>query len=100
MPSFQYTAITSSGERVAGVLAAGNEQAILAELETRRLVPVVVKPVKERGSGFRRSTGRISTRAMATSYTQLADLHRAGVPLMRCLRLLGWRRSSPAFVLT
>lgn len=97
MPSFQYTAITPSGERVAGVLAAGNEQAILAELETRRLVPVVVKPVKEKRSGFRRGpVGRISTRAMAGSYTQLADLLRAGVPLMRGLRLLGGRRSAPA----
>jgi type II secretory pathway component PulF len=102
MPSFQYTAITASGERVAGVLAAGNEQAILAELETRRLVPVVVKPVKERHAGFGPGGGggRISRRALAGSYAQLADLLRAGVPLMRGLRLLGGRRSSPVLAKT
>ena len=42
MASFQYIAVTGAGERVAGVLAAGNEQAILAELETRRLTPISV----------------------------------------------------------
>jgi general secretion pathway protein F len=93
MPSFRYTAITTTGEKVAGILAGGSEQAILTELETRRLVPVAVTAVKDKAPGGRRS---VSARQLATSYVQLADLLRAGVPLMRSLRLLGARRAQPA----
>ncbi len=94
MPSFRYTALTAAGERVAGVLAGGSEQAVLAELETRRLTPVAVAEQREaRAASFGR---RVSARQLATAYTQLADLLRAGVPLLRGLRLLGARKSAPA----
>jgi general secretion pathway protein F len=93
MASFQYIAVTGAGERVAGILAGGNEQAILAELETRRLTPVSVVEVAERQAGVVRR--RVSTRALAMNYVQMADLLRAGVPLMRSLRLLGSRKSNP-----
>jgi len=92
MPNFQYTAITISGERVAGVLAGGNEQAVLSELEARRLTPVAVAPAKESSTRGRRVSGR----DLAQSYVQLSDLLRAGVPLMRSLTLLGSRKSAPA----
>ncbi len=75
------------------MLAGGNEQAILAELETRRLTPVSVKEVEEKSAGVVRR--RVSTRALAMNYVQLADLLRAGVPLLRGLRLLGGRKANP-----
>ena len=90
MPTFQYTALTMTGERVAGSLAGVSEQAVLAELESRRLTPVAVAPAKERTALIRR---RVSLRALATSYQQLADLLRAGVPILRGLKLIGKRRS-------
>lgn len=93
MASFQYIAVTGAGERVVGVLAAGNEQAILAELETRRLTPISVKEVAEKQAGVVRR--RVSPRALAMNYVQMADLLRAGVPLLRGLRLLGARKSNP-----
>lgn len=93
MASFEYTAVTMSGERVVGVLAGGNEQAVLAELETRRLTPIKVREVEERAAGVVRR--RVSTRALATNYVQLADLLRAGVPLLRGLKLLGARKANP-----
>ncbi len=92
MANFRYIALTSSGERVVGVLAGSSEQAVLAELETRRLTPVQVAEHEERASPLRR---RIGTRQLATAYTQLADLLRAGVSLMRGLRLLGASKSNP-----
>jgi general secretion pathway protein F/type IV pilus assembly protein PilC len=92
MANYRYIALTSGGERVVGVLAGASEQAVLAELETRRLTPVQVAAHEERSSPF---TRRVSTRQLATAYTQLADLLRAGVPLMRGLRLLGSSKSSP-----
>src|SRR5688572_9730274 len=93
MASFQYIAVTSAGERVVGVLAGGNEQAILAELETRRLTPISVKEVQEKSAGVVRR--RVSTRSLAMNYVQLADLLRAGVPLLRGLRLMGARKANP-----
>lgn len=92
MPTFVYTAMSRSGERVTGSLVGVSEQAVLAELESRRLLPVNVAPARDRvkllGSG-------VSSRALGQTYQQLADLQRAGVPLLRSLRLLSRRKSRP-----
>jgi general secretion pathway protein F/type IV pilus assembly protein PilC len=92
VPVFQYTALTAAGDQVAGSLAGVSEQAVLSELESRRLTPVAVAPTKARSLGIRRS---VSRRSLAMSYQQVADLLRAGVPLLRGLKLLGNRRSDP-----
>lgn len=92
MPQFEYQAVNAAGQRVAGVLAGASEGAVLAELETRQLVPVRIAEQKERSLLAQRG---VSARAMATAYLQLADLLKAGVPLMRALRLLGGRKSQP-----
>jgi general secretion pathway protein F len=91
MPTFQYKAVTETGQSVAGMLAGPNEQAVLADLETRRLTPVSLALHKEGGTG----RIRIGTRQISMSYQQMADLLKAGVPLLRALRLLGGRKSAP-----
>jgi general secretion pathway protein F len=109
MPSFRYTAIDTAGARVVGVLAGASEQAVLAELEGRRLTPVSLAAQKERGGGaggaggarrlgiggMRGMRSRIGSRRLSQVYTQIADLLRAGVPLMRALRLMAGRKSQP-----
>src|SRR5262245_15797796 len=92
MPVFEYTALDPSGNRKAGVLDSASEQAVLAELESRRLVPM---SIKSRGEPVRVRRGRVSARRLGMTYLQLADLLRAGVPLLRSLRLLGNRKSAP-----
>lgn len=92
MPSFRYKALTSAGQHVGGVVAAANEQAVLAELEHRSLVPVEVREEAERR---RLLGGGVSVRRLATAYQQIADLLRAGVPLLRSLRLVGKNKSAP-----
>jgi len=92
MPLFEYTALNPTGHRVAGVLAGTSEQAVLSELESRQLVPVAIQTKKEAPQLLRR---RISNRKLATNYLQLADLLKAGVPLLRALKLLGNRKSQP-----
>ncbi len=91
MPSFRYTAMTRAGKRTDGLLAGSSEQAVLAELEARHLVPVRLEEQAERRIGI----GGVSSAALATAYTQLSDLLRAGVPLLRGIRLLARRKSSP-----
>lgn len=90
MPKFDYIALDPAGQRITGVLSGPSEQAVLAELDTRKLVPVTVRPLPESKLG-----GGLSPRVLGQAYKQLADLLRAGVPLMRGLRLLGGRKSSP-----
>ncbi len=92
MPVFEYIALSNSGQRIEGVLSGASEQAVLVELESRQLVPVSIQNKEESRSFFRRG---VSTRALATSYVQVADLLRAGVPLLRSLKLLGNRKSQP-----
>ena len=90
MPTFEYIAIDPKGSRTTGVLAGNTEQAVYAELEGRSMTPVRLIEQRDRAAGT-----RIGTRALSTAYTQLADLLRAGVPLMRSLTLLGRQSSKP-----
>src|SRR5882672_2340214 len=91
MATYAYIARDTAGQKVTGKLVGASEQAVLAELQTRQLAPVQVRPVRERRSLRRPIPGR----QLATMYHQLADLLRAGVPLLRALRLLGRSKSNP-----
>lgn len=93
MPAFEYTALTPSGQRVAGVLTGATEHAVLGELESRRLVPVSIAERKERRPVLRRR--RVPLRHLAESYQQVGELLRAGVPLLRGLRVLGNLQARP-----
>lgn len=89
MPTFRYTAMTTTGRRIAGEIAGATEQAVLSELEAKSLLPVRVAPVVRRQI----VVGRVSTRKLGQSYVELSELVGAGVPLLRALRLLGGRKS-------
>lgn len=105
MPTFKYEAISVGGERVSGHLRSASEQSALADLEAKALTPIRIAEKADSAAGGaaggvggvarRFGIGRIGVRAMATAYTQLSDLLRAGVPLLRSLTLLSQRRSNP-----
>jgi general secretion pathway protein F/type IV pilus assembly protein PilC len=86
MAQFQYTARNNAGERIAGMLEAETEAAVLRLLEEKCLFPIAVQsrttPVKGRKSLFLR---RVRNRDVGTMYGQLADLIGSGVPLLRAL---------------
>ncbi len=86
MPEFSYIARTPEGEKVAGAITAGTEREALASLAGRSLFPMEVRvdvpvtaPSKVR---------RVPAQLRATMYSQLADLLRSGVPLLRSLGVL------------
>jgi len=93
MGNFAYIARDSAGRRVTGQLAGASEQAVLGELQARALSPVQVQELRQRQNLLTRR--RVGTRQLATFYRQLADLLRAGVPLLRALKLLGRGKSNP-----
>jgi general secretion pathway protein F/type IV pilus assembly protein PilC len=96
MPTFRYKAIASDGQAVTGALQADNQSAALRLLDEQSLFPVSV----EEGGGATASaiSGRkkkVKLRHQTSFYTQLADLLRAGVPLLRSLEVLGRQNTSP-----
>lgn len=86
MQPFHYTALTERGERVVGVLVGASEQAVLAELEGKSLVPVDIRPSKPARSR------RVTPRRLGEAFLQLGDMLRAGVPAMRALKVLAGQR--------
>jgi type II secretory pathway component PulF len=90
MAVFAYRARASDGRRVDGRLEGVNRAAVVGELQARGLAPVQVRETVA-GSGGR----RLPERRLAAVYAQLADLLKAGVPLLRGLRLLGRGKADP-----
>lgn len=96
MPSFSYKAVSRAGKPVAGVLTAENYQVALRMLDEQALYPVSVTEGIEQTRlpfGGRR---RVKTRHLTTFYSQLADLLRAGVPMLRSLDVLSGQSSHGA----
>jgi len=91
MATFSYIARDAEGRRVEGQLAAAGEPAVLAELHARELVPIRVTAMR-----VRRTNAGVSVRVLAGMYRQLSELLRAGVPLLRAVRLLSRTRGRTA----
>lgn len=88
MPEFRYIARELSGKQVEGLLTAANEREALGSLSARGVFPISVTldaSAKAHQSNKRR---RVPARILCVFYTQLSDLLRAGVPLLRSLELL------------
>src|SRR5262249_5669828 len=86
MSEFSFEAISAAGQRSRGLLTANSEREAMAQLDGRGLFPVWIKPKQD--TARRIFGGRVRGRYMATFYSQLADLLRSGVPLLRSLDIL------------
>jgi general secretion pathway protein F len=85
MPSFNYTAMTESGERVSGALEGESHSAVVRALEEKRLFPVNVWGKDGAATKDGRAKRKVKTRDLGMMYDQLADLIGSGVPLLRAL---------------
>jgi len=92
MPDFAYIARDSAGLKVSGVIAAGNQREALGLLTKQALFPISVadKAPAPKIASIR----RIKPDLLATTYSQLADLLRSGVPLLRSINILREQSSS------
>lgn len=90
MPSFRYSALSSTGELVTGALTAKDEATVIARLHDWALIPISAQenagPAASRSGGVRHR--QIKTAELALLAQQLARLLQAGVPVDRSLRLL------------
>ncbi|RMF73035.1 MAG: type II secretion system F family protein [Planctomycetota bacterium] len=97
MPTFAYKARNQSGAEVTGTLVADSAGAAARILDDRSLLPVEVEELKARErSLLTGQSRRISMSKIGVVYEQLADLLRAGVPLLRALKVLSEQASNPA----
>jgi general secretion pathway protein F/type IV pilus assembly protein PilC len=94
MAEFTYEALARTGQRSSGTLTAASEREALAMLDGRGLMPVRIAAAKSAAGGHHRAR-RVRARYMAPFYSQLADLLRSGVPLLRSLDILERQSSQP-----
>jgi general secretion pathway protein F len=94
MPDFTYEALANTGMRNQGTLTAGSKHEVMSMLDARGLFPVSIELVKT--AAGRQGGKRVKSRHMASFFAQMADLLRAGVPLLRCLQILEKQSSNPA----
>jgi general secretion pathway protein F/type IV pilus assembly protein PilC len=99
MPSFSYKAVSNAGKHVAGVLTAENYQVALRMLDEQALYPIRVAEGVETGTRSFGRRRRIKSSQLTTFYSQLADLLKAGVPMMRSLDVLSGQGSQGAMAL-
>ncbi len=87
MPDFTYEAVANSGQRTSGTLTAGSEREVLTMLDSRGMVPVRIELAKA-ANAIQWRKGKVSARVVAGFFSQMADLLRSGVPLLRSLEIL------------
>ena len=90
MPDFTYTALASTGAKSVGSLTATSEREAASILDARGLFPLHIAAANaDGGTGYTITFGSgVSKRQLCTTYSQLADLLRSGVPLLRSIELL------------
>ncbi|GHT43234.1 type IV pilus biogenesis protein PilC [Planctomycetales bacterium] len=86
MPEYRYTARNPEGSKVEGVLDAATEAELIGSLSAAGLFPLEISPVLHQTTTGK--VRRISGQLLAGLYSQLADLLRSGVPLLRALKIL------------
>lgn len=88
MAEYLYTARELSGLQVQGTISAASEREALGTLAAKNLFPVTITLADSSKAHQANKRRRVPARVLALFYTQLSDLLRAGVPLLRSLDLL------------
>ena len=88
MAEFRYTAREISGLQVEGTVAAASEREALGALTAKNLFPISISLADSAKAHQANKRRRVPARSLTVFYTQLSDLLRAGVPLLRSLDLL------------
>ena len=96
MASYSYKAADSTGKIVTGVLEADTEKMVVADLQTRGLIPMRIAPAKGNGKGLRLNISEqflslfqgVSSKDVMVFTQDLATLLEAGLPVDRALSLL------------
>jgi len=86
MPSYRYIARNQLGAKVEGQADAATEAEAIAALTSAGLFPLEIKPVLQQATTGK--VKRIGGQQLSAFYSQLADLLKSGVPLLKSLKIL------------
>lgn len=86
MPDFAYIARDMTGQKVSGSLTAATEREVISILSGRSLFPVEVRA--DKSALAPEAKLKVRGQMMATVYSQLAQLLKSGVPLLKALAVL------------
>lgn len=95
MPDFRYIARNQAGGKVEGIVAAAHEGEASALLAATGLFPLELKPTA--APITQAKVKRVKGSQLAAFYSQLADLLKGGVPLLKALRILQEQTSNANF---
>jgi general secretion pathway protein F/type IV pilus assembly protein PilC len=76
-------------------MTANSEREVVSMLDAKGLFALKIEEAKGAGN-VRKGGKRVGSRLMATFFSQMADLLRAGVPLLRCIEILERQSNNPA----
>ena len=86
MPDFQYIGRDQAGQRLNGTIAAASRGEAVAALASQQIFPLQVEDASRAVNPLR--VRRVPTQLLAVTYSQMADLLRSGVPLLRSLEVI------------
>ena len=86
MPDFNYIARDQAGQRVRGSISAANHREAAAALAAQAIFPLQMEDASPAVEHQR--VRRVPAAMLAVAYSQLADLLRSGVPLLRALEVI------------
>ena len=86
MPSYRYIVRNQQGAKIEGRIDAATETEAVASLSAAGLFPLEIKPVLQQAATGK--VRRVGGQLLAGFYSQLADLLKGGVPLLRALKIL------------
>ena len=95
MPDFAYTARDAAGAALTGTITAPGERDALTALAGRGLFPLSVELNDAAKSKAKAGTKRVGAKHLAGFYSQLSDLLKSGVPLLRAIELLERKSTVP-----
>ena len=92
MSTFKYKALTKEGMQISGVVQASDQYRAADQIRTTAPVILSLTPVREKGDSFwTRDIGgnRVNLKNLSILCNQIAITLRAGVPIARCLDMIG-----------
>jgi general secretion pathway protein F len=104
MPTYRYVALTTDGSRCAGSLVGEDEKSAIRQLRSQGLFPTEVHTEGAGAGGEAREEvpvglfHRVKQDQLATFSRQLADLVKAGLPVLRSLQAVTEHTDNPLLV--
>lgn len=95
MPTFAYTALDGEGRTVKSSIEGENEALVLSKLREMNLQIVELKQAKAKSS-LSFGKAKMKPKALVVFSRQFATMIDAGIPILRCLEILGSQTKDPA----